>query len=375
MTRTLSILLDLLRFSAAIMVVVGHLTQGYFSTGWPDLTRDAVSAVSVFFVLSGFVISFVTQARETNATDYAAARISRLYSVMVPALILSGLVLAVAIRLDPRFVADWSGVQSQVAFLRVHPIARFFFQCALSLLFLNSIHNYETCPGVDGPIWSLSFEAAYYALFAIAVFTRGYWRVVLAVLCCLVFGTPMLRLLPVWAAGVVMHRWIASLQIRKKNYPVAGAFCLVAVVLAVLAWPHFNAWAYGPHGSLAGQFLHGPGRAIDAGIFYYWGAATCLFLFGAAQFEQALGKVLLPAEKPIRWAAGHTFALYLFHFPLLVLIYSVTHYDRSSPLAKSLVFIVVLGLCALLSKVSEEKKSWWRRIVNGWLEHLPQFGH
>jgi peptidoglycan/LPS O-acetylase OafA/YrhL len=367
MTRTTSILLDLLRFSAALTVVGGHLTQPFFSTGWPDLTIYAVSAVSVFFVLSGFVISFVTEAKETNVVDYAAARISRLYSVLVPAIVLSGLVLIVAVRLNPQLVAPWSGASSSLAFIRHHPSVKFLFASALSLCFLNCIHSLKICPGVDSPVWSLSFEAAYYTLFAILIFTRGYKRYFLFALCCLLFGSPMIRLMPVWFVGAGLHRWIRSMQIGKRSYPLLGITSLSTVMLFILFWTRFHVWDDGPHSHLVYRILHGAGPSIDAAIFYYWGAATALLILGASQFDHSLGKVLIPLEKPIRWAANHTFSIYLFHFPLLILIYAVTHYDRSSSLAKCAAFVAVLLLCGLLSKISEERKRWWRRVIYGWL--------
>src|SRR5277367_3405770 len=107
MSRSLSIFLDALRFAAAIVVVVGHFTQPYFSQGFPDLTLWGVSAVSVFFVLSGFVISHVTTLKEKDPLDYTAARIARLYSVLVPALLLTTIVHLVALKLDPEYTARW----------------------------------------------------------------------------------------------------------------------------------------------------------------------------------------------------------------------------------------------------------------------------
>jgi peptidoglycan/LPS O-acetylase OafA/YrhL len=370
MTKTISILLDLLRFVAAIVVVVGHLTQSSFSSGWPDLTIYAVSAVSVFFVLSGFVISFVTDTKETQALTYTVARISRLYSVLVPALVLSGLVLLIAVRLDPQFVGPWSGAQSSSTFFHAHPVIRFFFQCLLALLFLNSIHGYEVAPGVNSPVWSLSFEAAYYALFGVALFTRGYKRVFFLVICCLLFGSGMLRLLPVWLCGVGVHRFIKRSSLQKKEHLGLGLLCFAGTVAAIVAWPSFIAWTNGPHGYVVDKLLHGPGRTSDAGVFYYWGVATSLFILGFHFLEQKAGRILLPLEKPIRWAAAHTFSLYLFHFPLLVLLYVTTHYNRSSTVAKAIVFLVVVGCCVLLSSVSEYRKLWWRRVVQRWMTHL-----
>ena len=51
-----SLVLDVVRFGAALVVAFGHVTQHYFSKGWRDFTGHAVEAVGVFFVLSGFVI-------------------------------------------------------------------------------------------------------------------------------------------------------------------------------------------------------------------------------------------------------------------------------------------------------------------------------
>lgn len=43
----------------------------------------------MFFVLSGFVIAFITDTKENQWINYAASRISRVCSVAVPALFLT----------------------------------------------------------------------------------------------------------------------------------------------------------------------------------------------------------------------------------------------------------------------------------------------
>ena len=48
--------------------------------------------------------------------------------------------------------------------------------------------------------------------------------------------------------------------------------------------------------------------------------------------------------KAIRFIAEGTFPLYLFHFPLYVLIASCIHYDHGNPVSKILMFISVLVL-------------------------------
>src|SRR5438270_12814711 len=82
-----SLLLDIVRFGAAVIVATGHVTQGFFSTGWPDLTDNAVESVGVFFVLSGFVIRYVTRLKYARIGEYWIDRASRIYSVVIPAVV------------------------------------------------------------------------------------------------------------------------------------------------------------------------------------------------------------------------------------------------------------------------------------------------
>jgi peptidoglycan/LPS O-acetylase OafA/YrhL len=116
--------------------------------------------------------------------------------------------------------------------------------------------------------------------------------------------------------------------------------------------------------------LHGKNRAVDAYLFYYWGILTSLLIFAVVALENPLGHVLLPLEKPIRWCAAHTFSLYLFHFPLLVLINFVTHYNRGSVGSQALVFTTLIALCILLSTFTESKKLWWRKVVRRLVRYL-----
>ena len=90
-----SLYLDLLRFTAAVAVFLDHLTPTpsqpsiRATGGLARVGNYGELAVAIFFVLSGYVISYVTSTRETTVQSYAVSRISRLYSVVVPALVLT----------------------------------------------------------------------------------------------------------------------------------------------------------------------------------------------------------------------------------------------------------------------------------------------
>ncbi|MEO6910356.1 MAG: acyltransferase family protein [Edaphobacter sp.] len=95
LTAAGSMALDIVRFAAALAVAFGHLTGESFSIGWQYRLGLALDGVAIFFVLSGFVIRLVTTARVVDARDYVIDRASRIYSVVLPAIALTLLVVLV----------------------------------------------------------------------------------------------------------------------------------------------------------------------------------------------------------------------------------------------------------------------------------------
>lgn len=104
MNSTTSIYLDVIRFLAAALVFVVDANYGRFTGGLPVLWRfEALGndAVMVFFVLSGFVIACISDQKERTLKTYFIRRFARLYSVSVPALVLTIVVDAIDSRLSP----------------------------------------------------------------------------------------------------------------------------------------------------------------------------------------------------------------------------------------------------------------------------------
>ena len=87
-----SLYLDLVRWAAALTVFIEHLrehTKIGFAAFWAahpfwysHWNLFSQTAVTVFFVLSGYVIAHVLATRERTPVDYAASRLARLYSVV-----------------------------------------------------------------------------------------------------------------------------------------------------------------------------------------------------------------------------------------------------------------------------------------------------
>ncbi len=87
-----SFFLDFIRITAALLVLYGHAVIIFYD----DVNNNpfAVSnmkhfAVVLFFVLSGYVIGYTTKLNNRGLIQFAVARLSRLYSMVFPALIFS----------------------------------------------------------------------------------------------------------------------------------------------------------------------------------------------------------------------------------------------------------------------------------------------
>jgi peptidoglycan/LPS O-acetylase OafA/YrhL len=72
---------------------------------------------SCFFVISGFVIAYVTETSERTWKSYLAARASRIYSVAIPGLLLAALLDPIGIRIDPRWYAEHNHEQLAIRLL------------------------------------------------------------------------------------------------------------------------------------------------------------------------------------------------------------------------------------------------------------------
>jgi peptidoglycan/LPS O-acetylase OafA/YrhL len=173
-----SLYLDLLRFSAAVLVLLYH----------SGLARFGHEAVIVFFVLSGYVISYTAQHRDRTIQRFVLGRITRIYSVAVPVLFMTVILDNIGCRLDPALYVGSAPLHS--------PVIRF----VASLLLLN-----ETWISVqafsNGPYWSLCYELIYYFIFASWFFFGGRRRIVLVAICMALTGIRPLLLFPIWALG------------------------------------------------------------------------------------------------------------------------------------------------------------------------------
>ncbi len=301
MNKETSLYLDLLRFSAAMVVFLGHASGRSFTGGllW-QFGAYLHTAVIIFFVLSGFVIGYVAHTKENTLTDYWVARIARLSSIVLPALVLTLVCDFIGLDLDRGFYVNgpWG-----------YPEGSQLPHYLLSLFLLQNVWELDLNPGINKPFWSLSYELMYYALFSAAFFLRGKARVVIVIALCALAGPTILALLPIWLMGYGCYRLFVAFESRLTSSRLLFSLLsliFLAMLLAGSPWIRENVVFHIPH--INREDVLGD---------YFDGIVFSLHLLFSLPLLAAAKPLLLRIARPIKWAASLTFALYLFHRPLI----------------------------------------------------------
>jgi peptidoglycan/LPS O-acetylase OafA/YrhL len=100
-----------------------------------------------------------------------------------------------------------------------------------------------------------------------------------------------------------------------------------------------------------------------------FGVLVACNLYAFPSLERFLAPALSRIEKPVRWIAGATLSMYLYHYPLLYLFGAIFHAEPASPFWINLSIVAcTLACCFALSAVTENRK----RLVRGWIEEVWQ---
>jgi peptidoglycan/LPS O-acetylase OafA/YrhL len=340
MNKETSIYLDSIRFLAALVVVAGHAGEGRLGGGvlWHFIPFGSV-AVVVFFVLSGYVVDYATQMRETDGTTYTLSRAMRIGSVAIPALILTVSLDSIGRHIDPtlyeHYYLSWDT----------------FVVC---LAFLNESWAHVTL-GSNEPFWSLGYEVPFYVLYGVSIFASGRWRAVGLGVASLLFGPRVIALFPMWLLGVISYR----ISLRSV---VGEHFGWLLLMSSLLVGSTILIFTQGS-GTLRidGMFDHSP---LQLSEDYLFAALFAVHLIGFSAVSSRFTWTHQYA-RPVRWLAGATFSLYLFHFPILVFasaIISSNHYSLSYSVVS---LAASVAGAFLLAELTERRKVWWQRSLLG----------
>lgn len=338
LSKGVSLYIDLLRLVAALLVFVGHADTLLFNGRIPPIvSHHAREAVAIFFVLSGFVISFAAKSRERSLQNYIVARSSRILPVVLVSL---GVTLA----------CDQIGHAFDAAF---YDQLRYFspesLTAALSYLtFTNQIWFNHIVFGTNEPFWSLSFEVWYYILFALVLFSSGWMRVVLVGTAAVVCGPLILMYLPLWLLGSLLY------FLYERGLRVGlSAFALFPLSLCCyqLARRHLGAEA-----SDIFHVLSPAQGAYNVAYFCLIGLLACVNILSGGEITQRLLPYLTGVARAVRWMSGASFTLYLVHLPILIMLRAVFPATGTSPLLACLACVATLCLVLVLAELGERRK-------------------
>jgi peptidoglycan/LPS O-acetylase OafA/YrhL len=370
---------------AAFSVLLHHWRETFFVEYHQVARHNPVSAafylvtglghqwVIIFFVLIGYLVGGSVlrsvQCHQWSWRAYLLARLTRLYIVLLPALLLGGL-------------ADWAGMRLPGAgpiyanhfaahpeFIDIHTSltlpALFANALFLQTIALPGMHGH-TVPvfGTNTALWSLSNEFWYYIAFPLLV---------------LFFAKPRsLRLRIACALGLVLWGWFVSLPIallavtwlmgtviawlppfpyrtrRPRRLAIAAALVLLAACLVLgFTWP-----------IVATDYLLGL-----AVTFLIWVTLHCAV--------EPLPTVYVRVAQRL---ARSSYTLYLVHIPLLIFIRALLDLPRTEPAGHPLligiavlvaVFLFAQLIYELFEKNTDRVRNWIKPYVIPAAPRLP----
>lgn len=337
MNKGLSVYLDLVRSIAAIVVFGGHVVLLSGCYGQPNGVgcRLAVSlfpfhlghsAVVLFFVLSGYVITYVAAERETRLREFAVSRFARIYSVAVPAVVLT-----LGVDLFLMSAGHTHGIP-------VYQFAKLWKYLPLFFIFGNDFWFLSESTLSDVVMWSLCYEVWYYILFASIFYFESWKRWALACLVFLIIGFKLWALLPTWMLGSFVYKCHG----RYGLSPAVAKLLFFSTLAAILLSFHFTLTSYidGMVDGLSGGWI----SAHMDGSEWLVGDTVTAILFSANVFSAKFARLEFGRlAKPIQLIASFSFTLYVIHWPLLQLFLGYLRLGFFQTIVMILLSVVLLG--------------------------------
>lgn len=304
--------LDGLRGIAILLVIAGHTAL------LPGVSGP--TGVTVFFALSGFLITSLLLEEHTST-----GRISwrRFYTRR-------------ARRLGPALAA-YLGISAALTIAGVWWWNFPLYEYLPPLLY---IQNWQMviaggAPHVTSITWSLSIEEQFYLLWPLAFLLARRWRPALWVIATAGVVTAIVLRLILWDGGAGQWRIYYGTDTRMD--------CLLLGCLLALAThrysPKLPSWAWIPGAAVAGS-VYAIGADVHLWLPVIVGAGTCLTiaatLSGGAQWL---------AWSPLRWFGRRSYALYLWHYPLVYMLARENH--------------VIPMWLAVTASLTLAEASWW----------------
>lgn len=300
----------------------------------------------MFFVLSGFVIAYTATQKNKGGMQYLQARFSRLYSVVIPALLITGII---------QFTVHHLNVDLYSHFTRGLSFPRYL----MSSLFVNEIWFLSAAPPINGPLWSLSYEFWYYMIFGLFLYRRKGWKwLIPGFIGCLIAGPKILIMMPIWLAGYLAYR-MPRPNISKRASWILFTLFITLSLLIIIYVPPFPFEIGGANIlTFASQFL----TDWMTGIF------VVLAIWIIPPFESQNKPSTL--MKQLRNFADITFPIYVLHYPFMILYDALGFAPIKHTWQLWSPIIFVLTATILFGLLLEKYRSLWTKLFKNLFSKL-----
>lgn len=300
--------LNLIRWIAALLVVFGHvdLYLGIFACGEPltgpafgYLGHHSHAAVIVFFVLSGYVLTYATEKKcvkgDYGFRDYFLDRWSRIYSVLFAAIALTLILDLIGTRI--------SSVYLNPAFL---PQQDFMLRLMTNLFGLQGIWGHRIQLGSNPALWSIGYEFTYYMLFGLLFFKKhlfhSRWTAPLMVTLILgLIGWKMAVYFLVWLMGSLAY------YISRSGLVAGLSLCSWLLLFMLVAINH----------TLVSVNILGLTEIFQDLLFA--GIIATILCFDVKQIPPFISK----GSRINSYMADFSYSLYAFHMPIILFLCSI----------------------------------------------------
>jgi len=346
--------MDFIRGISALLVLAGHLRAAMF-VDFSELKNSTIidklfyfvtglghEAVMVFFVLSGFFVggTIIKKKNSFQFLNYLIARLSRLWTVFIPALIFTFLIDQIIRFYFPQIIEG-----EHLLFLNSGPNDEY---STSIITFLSNVMFFQTIftPvfGSNGPLWSLANEFWYYIFFPLLMICTGFIkRGKYIMFMCFMFllfsffiANSLLIGFIIWILGVGVF-----VVYSKNMISINKGFLIPSLILFLL--------------SLIMSKFHFIGNNFSALNDVLIGICFSFLLISIREFEVSWGLNNYFNRFSI-WLSEISFSLYIFHFPIVLLIYSI-FYSKKQIILNPLSFIHFTFWFLLIVLISSG--FWW----------------
>ena len=329
-----------IRTVAVLLVVLFHL--------WPGRIPGGFVGVDVFFVVSGFLINSHilrdVDRGEFSIPKFWARRVRRLLPASLTVLVFTTIAI---ISFAPRSL--WPQWLSEII------SSIFYFENWV--LASNSVDYLalDNSPSPTQHFWSLGVEEQFYLMWPLLIalamiFVPKLYKhrrrtAIFSLLALVTFASLGFGIFSTYTDPAIAY---FSTPVRAWEFGVGALIAFVPGLVNKLWSPVLSVLGFA--GILVAGFLYNPQMP-------YPGTAALLPVLATALVINANANAGLLANllsfKPIQWVGDHSYAIYLWHWPLIVLTPFILHVEKLTSLVKFSLIVLTFLLAALSAALIE----------------------